>query len=57
VAQIAELAAVVPIDPILVRAQWPHMSSDQVVEYLDDLGRDIVPAVAELQSVDRVVRA
>jgi alkanesulfonate monooxygenase SsuD/methylene tetrahydromethanopterin reductase-like flavin-dependent oxidoreductase (luciferase family) len=54
--QIAELAAVVPIDPILVRAQWPHMNSDQVVEYLDDLGRDIVPAVRDLQSVDRVVR-
>jgi alkanesulfonate monooxygenase SsuD/methylene tetrahydromethanopterin reductase-like flavin-dependent oxidoreductase (luciferase family) len=56
IAQIAELAAVVPIDPILVRAQWPHLSSDQVVEYLDDLGRDIVPAVKDLRSVDRVVR-
>ena len=54
--QIRELAAIVPIDPILVRAQWPHMSADQVVEYLDDLGRDIVPAVREITSVDRVVR-
>ena len=45
VAQIAALAAVVPIDPMLVRAQWPHMTGDQVVAYLDDLGRDIVPAV------------
>ncbi len=57
VAQIAEMAAVVPIDPILVRAQWPHMTGDQVVEYLDDLGRDIVPAVADITSVDRVIRA
>ncbi|MDT9591696.1 LLM class flavin-dependent oxidoreductase [Nocardioides zeae] len=56
VAQIAEMAAVVPIDPVLVRAQWPHMSSDEVVAYLDDLGRDIVPAVAGITSVDRVVR-
>ena len=32
------------------------MSSDQVVAYLDDLGRDIVPAVREITSVDRVVR-
>lgn len=54
--QIQELAAIVPIDPILVRAQWPHMTSDQVVEYLDDLGRDIVPAVREIESVPRVVR-
>jgi alkanesulfonate monooxygenase SsuD/methylene tetrahydromethanopterin reductase-like flavin-dependent oxidoreductase (luciferase family) len=56
VRQIAELAAIVPIDPVLVRAQWPHMSSDDVVGYLDDLGRDIVPAVREITSVDRVVR-
>ena len=54
--QIRDLAAIVPIDPILVRAQWPHMSADQVVGYLDDLGRDIVPAVREITSVDRVVR-
>jgi alkanesulfonate monooxygenase SsuD/methylene tetrahydromethanopterin reductase-like flavin-dependent oxidoreductase (luciferase family) len=56
VEQIRALAAIVPIDPILVRAQWPRMTSDQVVAYLDDLGRDIVPAVREITSVDRVVR-
>ena len=56
IAQIRALAAIVPIDPILVRAQWPRMTSDQVVAYLDDLGRDIVPAVREITSVDRVVR-
>ncbi|UMG91206.1 LLM class flavin-dependent oxidoreductase [Nocardioides sp. TF02-7] len=56
VAQISEMAAVAPIDTILVRAQWPHMSSDEVVAYLDDLGRDIVPAVRDIKSVDRVVR-
>ena len=56
VAQIRELAAVVPIDPILVRAQWPHLTGDEVVAYLDDLGRDIVPAVREIEPVERVVR-
>lgn len=54
--QIRGLAAIVPIDPILVRAQWPQMSTDQVVEYLDDLGRDIVPSLHQIDSVDRVVR-
>jgi len=56
VAQIRELAAVVPIDPILVRAQWPHLTGDEVVAYLDDLGCDIVPAVREIEPVARVVR-
>jgi alkanesulfonate monooxygenase SsuD/methylene tetrahydromethanopterin reductase-like flavin-dependent oxidoreductase (luciferase family) len=56
VAQIRELAAVVPVDPVLVRAQWPHLTGDEVVSYLDDLGRDIVPAVREIEPVKRVVR-
>ena len=51
-----ELAAVVPIDPIIVRAQWPHLTADEVVAYLDDLGRDIMPAVREIEPVARVVR-
>jgi hypothetical protein len=57
VGQIAALAALAPIDPILVRAQWPDMTGDGVVAYLDDLGRDIVPAVREITSVPRVVRS
>ena len=44
------------IDPILVRAQWPHLIGDEVVGYLDDLGRDVVPAVREITPVERVVR-
>jgi alkanesulfonate monooxygenase SsuD/methylene tetrahydromethanopterin reductase-like flavin-dependent oxidoreductase (luciferase family) len=54
--QISDLAALIPIDPILVRAQWPDMSADQVVDYLDDLGKQIVPAVREIASVPRVIR-
>lgn len=56
VTQIRELAAVVPVDPILVRAQWPHLTGDEVVAYLDDLGRDIVPAVRDIEPVGRVAR-
>ena len=56
VAQIRDLAAVVPVDPILVRAQWPHLTGDEVVAYLDDLGRDILPPVREIEPVKRVVR-
>ena len=32
------------------------MTGDEVVAYLDDLGRDIVPAVREIEPVARVVR-
>jgi alkanesulfonate monooxygenase SsuD/methylene tetrahydromethanopterin reductase-like flavin-dependent oxidoreductase (luciferase family) len=53
IAQIAEIAKVLPIDPIVVRAQWPDMSADDVVQYLDDLGQ-IVPAIREIESIPRV---
>ena len=32
------------------------LTGDEVVAYLDDLGRDIVPAVREIEPVGRVVR-
>jgi alkanesulfonate monooxygenase SsuD/methylene tetrahydromethanopterin reductase-like flavin-dependent oxidoreductase (luciferase family) len=56
VTQIRDLARLIPVDPIIVRAQWPRMTGDEVVEYLDHLGRDIVPAMREIESVDRVAR-
>jgi alkanesulfonate monooxygenase SsuD/methylene tetrahydromethanopterin reductase-like flavin-dependent oxidoreductase (luciferase family) len=55
-AQISALAAVAPIDAIIIRAQWPDMTADEVVAYLDDLGKEIIPAVREMRSVPRVVR-
>lgn len=50
--QLRDLAAQVPVDPVIVRAQWPDMTSDDVVAYLDDLGRDIVPGLNEIVSID-----
>jgi len=52
VSQLRDLAGMVPVDPVIVRAQWPDMSSDEVVAYLDDLGRDIVPGLNEIVSID-----
>jgi alkanesulfonate monooxygenase SsuD/methylene tetrahydromethanopterin reductase-like flavin-dependent oxidoreductase (luciferase family) len=57
VAQIAAVAAVAPIDPVIVRAQWPDMTTDHVVSYLDDLGRAVVPAIRDIQPVPRVARS
>lgn len=50
--QLRYLAAQVPVDPVIVRAQWPDMNADDVVAYLDDLGRDIVPGLREITSID-----
>lgn len=51
-AQLRDLAGRAPVDPVVVRAQWPDMSADEVVAYLDDLGREIVPGLKEIISID-----
>jgi alkanesulfonate monooxygenase SsuD/methylene tetrahydromethanopterin reductase-like flavin-dependent oxidoreductase (luciferase family) len=56
VAKVESLARIAPVDQIIVRAQWPGMDSDAVVAYLDELGRDVIPALASIQSVDQVDR-
>ncbi|MFB6393273.1 LLM class flavin-dependent oxidoreductase [Polymorphospora lycopeni] len=45
--QLRAIHDAVPLDAILVRPQWPDMSAADVVNYLDDLGRDIAPRLTE----------
>jgi len=49
VAKLTELVAELPVDPLLFRPQWPSMSADEAVATIERLGRDIVPALAELE--------
>ena len=35
----------VPVDPVLTRAHWPGMTSEQAVANIDSLGRELVPAL------------
>ena len=45
-AQLHELAAQLPIGPIIVRAQWPAMDTKDVRGYLAELGREVVQPLA-----------
>lgn len=44
----AEVARELPIDPILLKPQWPQMHIDEVIDYLDTMGREVIPALAEV---------
>jgi len=48
VAHFAEVARELPVDPILVRPQWPNMDIDHVIEVIDTMGREVVPGLAEV---------
>lgn len=45
VAELTALARALPVGPIMVRPHWPGMPVEDVVGYLDDLGREVVPAL------------
>jgi alkanesulfonate monooxygenase SsuD/methylene tetrahydromethanopterin reductase-like flavin-dependent oxidoreductase (luciferase family) len=48
VAELSAIAESVPVGPMIFRPSWPDMTSDEVVAYLDELGREVVPALRAL---------
>ena len=52
--QVRGLAAQFPIDPLLLRPQWPTTSTDDAIALLDDLGKEVIPAIREMESVTSV---
>jgi alkanesulfonate monooxygenase SsuD/methylene tetrahydromethanopterin reductase-like flavin-dependent oxidoreductase (luciferase family) len=46
-AQLQELASSLPVDPVIVRAQWPGMSVGEIEDYLTELGEEVVRPLAD----------
>jgi alkanesulfonate monooxygenase SsuD/methylene tetrahydromethanopterin reductase-like flavin-dependent oxidoreductase (luciferase family) len=47
IGQLRELTARLPVGPVVVRAQWPGMTGEDVCRYLDELGQHLVRPLAE----------
>jgi alkanesulfonate monooxygenase SsuD/methylene tetrahydromethanopterin reductase-like flavin-dependent oxidoreductase (luciferase family) len=50
VARLTELVTVLPVDPLLLRPQWPTMSADETVAAIRRLGREVLPSILPLPS-------
>jgi alkanesulfonate monooxygenase SsuD/methylene tetrahydromethanopterin reductase-like flavin-dependent oxidoreductase (luciferase family) len=50
VAQLTDLVTTLPVDPLLLRPQWPVMSGDETIAAIERLGREVVPAMKALQA-------
>ena len=48
VGELTDYITALPVDPLLVRPQWPTMSADETIATLDRFGRDVVPAITAL---------
>jgi alkanesulfonate monooxygenase SsuD/methylene tetrahydromethanopterin reductase-like flavin-dependent oxidoreductase (luciferase family) len=48
IAQLTELCTRFPVDPLLLRPQWPSMSADDTIAAIERLGKEVVPAIRAL---------
>ena len=48
VAELSAIAESLPVGPMIFRPSWPDMTCDEVVAYLDLLGREVVPGLRAL---------
>jgi alkanesulfonate monooxygenase SsuD/methylene tetrahydromethanopterin reductase-like flavin-dependent oxidoreductase (luciferase family) len=48
VREIRAVADRVPVNPVITRANWPGMTTDEAVAYIESLGEELVPALREL---------
>jgi alkanesulfonate monooxygenase SsuD/methylene tetrahydromethanopterin reductase-like flavin-dependent oxidoreductase (luciferase family) len=49
VEQLRALAARLPVDPIIVRAHWPGMTTQDAVTVIDQIGRDLIPELRDVE--------
>lgn len=49
VAQLTDYVTKLPVDPLLLRPQWPTMDGDETIAAINRLGKDVVPAMLELE--------
>jgi alkanesulfonate monooxygenase SsuD/methylene tetrahydromethanopterin reductase-like flavin-dependent oxidoreductase (luciferase family) len=48
-ASLVEIVRTVPVDPILLRPQWPTMSADEGIASIRRMGREIIPALSAVE--------
>jgi alkanesulfonate monooxygenase SsuD/methylene tetrahydromethanopterin reductase-like flavin-dependent oxidoreductase (luciferase family) len=42
------IARELPVDPIVLRPEWPGMSIDEVLANMELMGREVIPALADV---------
>lgn len=54
--QLRLLAETVPTDPVITRANWPGMTTQESVDYIKQLGDELVPLIRDVPVVDSLQR-
>jgi alkanesulfonate monooxygenase SsuD/methylene tetrahydromethanopterin reductase-like flavin-dependent oxidoreductase (luciferase family) len=48
--QLVDLVTALPVDPLLVRPQWPTMDANETIEAIRRLGTEVVPVIRAVQA-------
>jgi alkanesulfonate monooxygenase SsuD/methylene tetrahydromethanopterin reductase-like flavin-dependent oxidoreductase (luciferase family) len=55
--QLRALGDSAPIDPVITRGNWPGMSTEDLIAYIETLGRELIPSMREYQSLETAALA
>jgi len=47
--KLVQLVTELPVDPLLIRPQWPTMDADETIAAIQRIGRDVLPAVKAVE--------
>jgi alkanesulfonate monooxygenase SsuD/methylene tetrahydromethanopterin reductase-like flavin-dependent oxidoreductase (luciferase family) len=50
--QLREIGSLVPVNPVITRANWPGMSANESVDYITMLGEELVPMIKDFVPVE-----
>ena len=54
VAALVDLVTTLPVDPLMVRPQWPTMDVDETIATIERMGREIVPALKDIEPIRHI---
>jgi alkanesulfonate monooxygenase SsuD/methylene tetrahydromethanopterin reductase-like flavin-dependent oxidoreductase (luciferase family) len=54
--QLRSIGATAPVNPVVTRANWPGMSGEDMVAYVEDLGRELLPSMRDYESSEVLIR-
>jgi alkanesulfonate monooxygenase SsuD/methylene tetrahydromethanopterin reductase-like flavin-dependent oxidoreductase (luciferase family) len=50
--QLGAIGERTPVNPVVTRGNWPGMSPDEMVEYVETLGRELIPMMRDYESTE-----
>ncbi len=52
--RLVDIVTNLPVDPLLMRPQWPTMSADETIAAIRRLGRDVLPHLLLLEPTTHI---